>query len=133
LGAAEGNRGRRGLAHVAAKLSLPALAGLLAILGAAPTEALALVYVASLAGAFADTAATELGPVIGGPALALRGGRFVAIPHGTPGGMSLAGFKVAVLASLSVALGGLAGGLLGTAAAVWTAAISGFLASALES
>jgi len=133
LGAAEGNRGRRGLAHVAAKLSLPALAGALAILDAAPTQALALVYVASLAGAFADTAATELGPVIGGPALALRGGRLVSIPHGTPGGMSLAGFKAAALASLAVALGGLVAGLFGTAGAVWTAALAGFLASALES
>src|SRR5712675_675237 len=47
LGAAEGNRGRRGLAHVAAKLSIPALAGALAILGAAPAGILALVYVAS--------------------------------------------------------------------------------------
>jgi len=133
LGAAEGDRGRRGLAHVAAKLSLPALAGVLAILGTMPTQALALVYVASLAGAFADTAATELGPVIGGPALGLRGGRLVSIPHGTPGGMSLAGLKAAALAALAVALGGLAAGLLGTTGAIWTAAVAGFLASVLES
>jgi uncharacterized protein (TIGR00297 family) len=133
LGAAEGNRGRRGPAHVAAKLSLPALAATLAILGLAPLPALTLVYVASLAGAFADTAATEIGPLFGGPVLKFRGGRLEAIPHGTPGGMSLAGFKVAGLASLAVALGALAVGLLGTNGAIACVTVAGFLACVLES
>lgn len=133
LGAAEGNRGRRGPAHVAAKLSLPALAALGAILGLAPVPALALVYVASLAGAFADTAATEIGPLFEGPALKLRGGRLVASPHGTPGAMSLAGLEVAGLASLAVALGALAVGLLGTTVAVSIVTVAGLLACALES
>jgi len=132
LGAAEGNLGRRGAAHVAAKLSLPALAGVLALLAAAPLPALALAYVSSLAGAFADTAATELGPLLGGPALALRGGRILSVPHGTPGGMSAAGFAASAIAAIAVAVGGLAAGLL-MAPEAWCAAGAGFLASVLES
>ena len=132
LGAAEGNRGRRSAAHVLAKLSLPALAGALALFGMAPVSALALAYVASLAGAFADTAATELGPVLGGPALAFRGGRVVSAPHGTPGGMSAAGFAASALAAIAVAIGGRAGGLL-TWPEAWCAAAAGFLAGVLES
>jgi uncharacterized membrane protein len=93
---------------------------------------LALVYVASLAGAFADTAATELGPLLGGPALAIRGVRIVSIPHGTPGGMSAAGFAASALAALSVALGGMVSGLV-TGPEAWCAAAAGFLAGALES
>jgi uncharacterized protein (TIGR00297 family) len=132
LGAAEANRGQRRAAHVAAKLSLPALAGVLALVRAAPMPVLALVYVASLAGAFADTAATELGPLLGGPALAIRGVRIVSIPHGTPGGMSAAGFAASALAALSVALGGMVSGLV-TGPEAWCAAAAGFLAGALES
>jgi uncharacterized membrane protein len=59
IGTAEADRGRRGVPHVAAKLSLPALASALALFQAAPVPVLVLVYVASLAGAFADTAATR--------------------------------------------------------------------------
>ena len=133
IGAAQADRGRRGTAHVLAKLSLPALAGALALLGAAPERALALVYVASLAGAFADTAATELGPVLGGPAFALRGARPRVIAHGTPGGMSAAGFAASAAGALAVALGALATRLLGASPEAWVAAAAGFLASASES
>jgi uncharacterized membrane protein len=133
MGAAEPDQGRRGAAHVAAKLSLPAATGLLALLGAAPERALALVYAASLAGAFADTAATELGPVIGGPAFGLRGGRITGLPHGTPGGMSVAGFGAAAGAAAAVAGGAWSVRLLDSAPAAGIAAGAGFLASALES
>jgi len=133
LGTAEGNRGRRGPAHVAAKLSLPALASALAILGAAPLSILTLSYVATLAGAFADTAATELGPVIGGPAVAFHGGMLRSMPHGTTGGMSLAGFAASAAAAITVAMGALARGLFASPSAVWVAAAAGFLASVLES
>ena len=132
LGAAEGDRGRRGAAHVAAKLALPALAGALAIVDAAPLDALALLYVASLAGAFADTAATELGPVLGGPAFAVRAGSVAAVPHGTPGGMSAAGFAVSAVAALAVATAALGVRLLGLSLAC-SAAAAGFLAATLES
>jgi len=133
IGAAEGDRGRRGASHVAAKLSLPAVAAALALFGLAPGRALALVYVASLAGAFADTAATELGPVIGGPAFGLRGGRVVVLAHGTPGGMSLAGFAAAAAAAWAVAWSAWSVGLLDAASVAYVAAGSGFLASVLES
>jgi uncharacterized protein (TIGR00297 family) len=133
LGAAEGDRGRRGLPHVAAKLSLPALAGALAVFHAAPQESLAIVYVASLAGAFADTAATEAGPLLGGPVFGLRGVRPVRLAHGAPGGMSLAGFLAAALAAFAVGAGAHAVSVLESASAAWVAAGAGFVASTLES
>lgn len=130
LGAAEADRGRRGVLHVAAKLSLPSLAAALALFRAGPAEALALVYVASLAGAFADTAATELGPLLGGRVLALRGGRMVALPHGAAGGMSGGGLIAGVAASCAVALSASWARVLDA----WgVAAAAGFLASVLES
>ena len=133
LGAAQANRGRRGIPHVAAKLSVPALAGALAFLHAAPGSILALVYVASLAGAFADTAATEAGPLLGGRAFGLRGGGLAALPHGVPGGMSVGGFLAAALAAFAVAAGAHAVRLLDSAPTAWIAAGAGFLASVLES
>jgi len=132
LGAAQMDRGRRGARHVAAKLSLPALVSALALLRAAPDGALALVYVAVLAGAFADTAATELGPLMRGGAFGRRGGGLVTLPHGAPGGMSPGGTLASVVAAGAVALGAAGVGLLGSSAA-WTAAAAGFLASVLES
>jgi uncharacterized protein (TIGR00297 family) len=133
IGAAEPDGGRRGVAHVAAKLTLPAAASALALFGAAPERALALVYTASLAGAFADTAATELGPVIGGPAFGFRAGRIAALPHGTPGGMSAAGFAAAAAATLAVAGSAWSVLLLDSIPAAGIAAGAGFLASGLES
>jgi len=133
LGAAEADRGRRGVPHVAAKLSLPALAGALAFFHAAPQGALALVYVASLAGAFADTAATEAGPLLGGRAYAIRGGGIAALPHGAPGGMSAGGFLAAALGAFAVAAGAHSVRLLDTTPTAWTAAGAGFLAGILES
>jgi uncharacterized membrane protein len=133
LGMAEADRGRRGVSHVGAKLSLPALASALTLFRDAPVEALTLVYVATLAGAFADTAATELGPVLGGRAIGLRGARVVALPHGSPGGMSAGGILAAAAAAWTVALGASSVGLLDVSAAAWAAAAAGFLASLLES
>ncbi len=133
IGAAEADQGRRGARHVAAKLSLPAAAAALALFGAAPERALALVYVASLAGAFADTAATELGPVMGGPVFGFRGGRIATFSHGVPGGMSAAGFLASAAATWAVAWGAWSVGLLDAAPAAGVAAASGFLASGLES
>ncbi len=132
IGAAEPDRGRRGIAHVLAKLSLPSAACALALFRAAPQGALALVYVASLAGAFADTAATELGPLLGGRALGLRAGRLAALQHGAPGGMSAGGFLAGAAAAGAVALCASWVRLLGLAPAV-AAAVAGFLASVLES
>ena len=132
IGAAEGNRGRRGIGHVAAKLSGPALAGALALLGLASGSMMALVFAAAIAGAFADTAATELGPILGGPAFVLRAGGLAPAPHGTTGAMSAGGFGASALGALAVALGGFATGLL-DARAAGIAALAGFTAATLES
>jgi uncharacterized protein (TIGR00297 family) len=133
LGAAEPDQGRRGARHVLAKLSLPAAASAMALFRAAPPEILALVYVASLAGAFADTAATEIGPLTGGRALGFRGWRLVPVPHGAPGGMSPGGILTAAAAAGMVAASAFGVGLLDTASATWTAGAAGFLASLFES
>ncbi len=133
LGAAERDRGRRGAKNALAKLFLPALAGGLAILRAAPLEALALIVAASLAGAFADTAATELGPLAGGRVLGLKGGRFTRLAHGAPGGMSAAGLAAAAVSSALIGLLALGVGLLRSPAGAGIVAASGTLASLLES
>lgn len=132
-GAAEPNQGRRDVRHVAAKLSLPALLGALALLGIAPARSLALAYTASLAGAFADTAATEVGPLTGGRAFGVRGFRLVPLPHGVSGGMSGGGIFAAAAAALLVAFGSLGVHLLDSAPQAWIAAAAGFLASLVES
>ena len=132
LGAAENDRGRRSVRSVAAKLAIPAVAGALALFGAAPQRTLVLVYVSALAGAFADTAATELGPVLGGRVLGLRRFRVVALTHGAPGGVSGAGLLAGSASALLTAITALGVGLL-PATAAWMAAGAGFLASVLES
>jgi len=132
IGAAEGDRGRRGVPHVAAKLSLPALASALALFHAAPESLLTLVYVAALAGAFADTAATEVGPLLWRRVLGVRRATLVTLPHGAPGGMSAGGLLASCAAACAVALGASSVGLVAMAPA-WIAAGAGFLASILES
>lgn len=109
LGSAEGNRGMRDWGHVAAKLGVPAL---LAIAGAATEgrDLLRLAYAASLAGAFADTAATETGPLAGGAAFAVARGWPRRVAHGAPGAMSAAGLAAAAIAAATLAaIAGIAG------------------------
>lgn len=133
LHAAERDRGRRSAAHVAAKLGVPALLG--AAAAAAPSMAPVLGggAAAALAAAFADTAATETGPLAGGPVYRLRGGRVERAAHGAPGGVSAAGLAAGAAAAL--ALGALAGAArLGPAeGAPFTAAGAGFVAALIES
>ena len=133
LGVAENNLGRRGVSHVIAKLSLPALAGALATQDLVPRSALALVFSAVLAGAFADTASTELGPLARGRVWGLRGFRLVSLPHGAPGGMSGAGLFAAGVCSAAVALSARYAGLLAGQSAIYAAAGSGLIASVIES
>ena len=133
LGAAERNRGQRGVSHVVAKLGLPAVFGAVALAGVAPHAAISVAYVAALAGAFADTAATELGPLGPRAAFLLRGFRAEAVPHGSPGAVSLAGLSAAVLASGTLAWSALASGVLERAAFAWLASAAGFAAAFLES
>jgi uncharacterized protein (TIGR00297 family) len=131
IGSAEPNRGRRDPRHVAAKLGLPALLGL-AALATREHRLLDVAYVAALAGAFADTAATEVGPLGRGRALVLEGGRFRSVEHGTPGGMSAAGIGSAALGAAMVSVAAAASGLVEPAGAL-LAGISGWIATVVES
>jgi len=132
-GAAEPNQGRRDQRHVAAKLALPALAGALAVLGGGSTPTLALILTASLAAAFADTAATEAGPLTGGHAYGVHGTRLVSLPHGAPGGMSPGGFVAAAAAAILLSAGAWLAGLAGSPFEASVAAGAGFIACVLES
>ena len=131
-GMAEPNRGRRGVRHVAAKLGLPALVAAAAILDR-PSEALRLAYVAALAGAFADTAGTEAGPLWRGPVVAWRGGRLARVAHGATGGISLAGLVASGIGAIAVALAGWRSGLLPSTTALAIAVGAGWIASLTES
>jgi uncharacterized membrane protein len=134
-GLAEQNRGRRGAVHVAAKLGLPALLGLAGLLDRShPShgELLRLAYTSALAGAFADTAATEVGPLVRGPAFALRGAALERVPHGTPGAMSTAGLVAAALGALATTAAASITSLIPPAALPLSAG-AGFGAAILES
>jgi uncharacterized membrane protein len=134
-GAAEAHRGRRGIANVGAKLGLPALlgaAGLLVDPASGAAELFRAMYSAALAAAFADTAATEVGPIARGPAWALRGLRPSRVEHGTPGGVSLAGIATSIVAAALVGWAASRSELI--PAALWPlTASSGVVATWLES
>jgi uncharacterized protein (TIGR00297 family) len=132
-GMMEADRGRRGARHVAAKLGLPALCGALALLRPPPAEWLGLAYTATLSGAFADTAATEAGPLGGSTVLAIRRGRIRRVPHGEPGGVSGLGLAAGALGAAGVAATAWLVGLLPGGRAAVVAAATGFAASVLES
>jgi len=131
-GSAEPNQGRRGGLHVAAKLGIPALLGVAGIFGGSGPP-LSFAYAAALAGALADTSGTEVGPLGGGPAIELQGGRLRRVPHGTPGGMSGAGLLAGAAGAAAVAVGSSFSGLIAGAAGVAVVAAAGFGASLLES
>jgi uncharacterized protein (TIGR00297 family) len=130
-GAAEENLGRRRLGHVVAKLGVPAILGALGmVLGGG--RALPLGYASAIAAAFADTSATEVGPLAPGGAIALRGLSFRRVPHGTPGGVSVGGLAASALAAAAVAGSATMSGLIAGPQA-WIAAGAGFGAACLES
>ncbi len=131
-GAAEPNQGRRGGRHVAAKLGVPALLGLAGVFGAGGPP-FSLAYAAALAGALADTSGTEVGPLGGGVALGIQGGRLRRLPHGTPGAMSAAGLLAAAAGAAAVAFGSSVSGLIAGVTAAGVVAAAGFGASLLES
>ena len=132
IGAAEASGGRRGIGNVLAKLGLPALLGAGAILdfsGRGPTIA----YAAALAGAFADTAATEVGPLGGGAVYGFGADGFGRLRHGAPGGVSLLGLGASLAGAAAVAGAGLVSGMLDGAAAGGIVTATGFVAALLES
>ena len=131
-GIAEPAGGRRGTLHVVAKLGLPALLGVVGLLGGfgqGPSVA----YAAALAGALADTSATEVGPLAGGSVFGFRGSAFARLRHGSPGGMSVAGLAASMAGSAVVAWSALLSGLIDSAATAGIVGAAGFGASVLES
>jgi uncharacterized membrane protein len=132
-GLAEANRGRRGAVHVLAKLALPALLGVAALLRVFDPGPLRLAFTASLAGAFADTAGTEVGPLAGGSTFGLRGLVPATLPHGTPGAVSATGLLAGAGAAAVVSGAALLFGVVTTSAAAIVAALAGFVASVTES
>ncbi len=132
VGAEEGNKGKRGVPHVAAKLGLPALLGVLGMLGL-DARLLSVAYAAALAAAMADTAATELGPLAGGPVVRFRGLRLERATHGTVGGMSLAGVAAAACGAFLIGWSAASVGLIPRGADIGLVAASGLLAAMMES
>lgn len=111
LGIAEGDAGRRGLGNVAAKGAVVFVAALLTPF--ADPVLCAVMAVAALAGALADTAGSELGKAFGRRALTLT--RLQPVPPGTAGAVSLPGTVATVLGGAGVgalawSLGVLSGG-----------------------
>ena len=93
-GTAQADRGRRGVAHVAANCLVPVA---LLVLGS-PAAA----FAAALGAALADTLGTEVGSLFGrDPRSPLT---FDPVPPGTPGGVSLAGTGAALGGACMMAL-----------------------------
>lgn len=132
-GAAEANRGRRGVANVLAKLGIPAALGLVAAASVELRAWCALAAAGSLAGAFADTAATEVGPLLPGPVVRWSGGRFSGAAHGALGGVSVGGLLAGAAAAAAVALAAWRFGVIATGAMAGAAAAAGFVACIVES
>lgn len=132
-GAAERNRGRRGIANVLAKLGIPAGLGLVAATSVGSLGWCAVAATGALAGAFADTAATEVGPLLPGPVVQWSGGRPSRVKHGTPGGVTLGGLLAGAAAAAAVAITAWRFGVVETGAACAATATAGFAAGIIES
>jgi uncharacterized membrane protein len=133
LGAAESNRGRRDASHVLMKLGLPSALAAAALVRPEAAALLQLLAIAAIAGAFADTAATEIGSLAPGGAVRLRGARLVPARHGETGAVSAAGLAAAAGAALLLAGTARLTGVLASTADVPAAAVAGLLATLLES
>ena len=131
--AAEANRGRRSASQVLAKLAVPALLGGAAAFWRESEAWLAVVTTACLASVFADTAATEIGPLGRGPVVRWSGFRLVRTSHGSVGGMSLAGIAGGAVAAATLALLAHVVGLVQDPAKAAVAASAGFMATGIES
>lgn len=131
-GVAERRKGQRGAAEVLAKGGV-LLVLVLQGLGAKLTEGAVVSWAvaATLAAAWADTWGSELGGLWGRRVFRLPDG--VAVPAGTPGGVSAVGL-VASLAGASLTAGlGVALGLVPMGPWVGFVAVAGFLATLVES
>ena len=131
--AAEADRGRRSAAHVAAKLGVPALLGLAAAIMPRFAPVAGAGVVAALAAAFADTAATETGPLAGGAVYRLRAGRIARAAHGEPGGVSAAGLLAGAAAAILLAALARVAGVVTAPPGPYAAGAVGFFATLVES
>lgn len=99
LGIAEGDGGRRAAGNVIAKGAVVCVAALLTPF--ADPRLCAVMAVAALAAALADTAGSELGKAFRGRTYTVRGWKHV--PPGTPGAVSLPGTVATLLGGLGMA------------------------------
>jgi uncharacterized protein (TIGR00297 family) len=132
-GSAEANQGRRSASQVLAKLAVPALLGVVATVTGDGGEWLVIAATASLAGAFADTTATEIGPLGRGPVVRWKGFRLERAAPGSVGGMSVAGLVAGAGASAVLAIVAWAVGLARSPASAGTVAFAGVAAAGIES
>jgi uncharacterized protein (TIGR00297 family) len=130
LGVAEDKRGRNA-AQVAANLGVAGLAAAVALGHRLPGTWYAVVVVAALAEATADTLASELGEVLGGPPLLITTLRRVA--PGTDGAISLAGTVAGTSGAVVVVLVAVStfGLRLGDALAAGLGAVGGLFVDSL--
>jgi uncharacterized protein (TIGR00297 family) len=130
LGVAEDKRGRNA-AQVAANLGVAGLAAAVALGHRLPGTWYAVVAVAALAEATADTLASELGEVLGGPPLLITTLRRVA--PGTDGAISLAGTVAGASGAVVVVLVAVStlGLKLGDALAAGLGAVGGLFVDSL--
>ena len=101
-GVAQADRGRRGAAHVAANVGVPAA---LLLLGVRP-----IAYVAALAAALADTLGTEIGVLLGRRPFSLL--RFSRRSAGEPGAVSGAGIAGGAVGAAIIGVVASAAGLI---------------------
>jgi uncharacterized membrane protein len=132
MAVAEPNEGRRGARHVAAKLAIPAVLAIVAV-SAGLVRELSVAFASALAGALADTAGTEVGPLGRGPAFGLRRGGLVRLEHGSVGAVSAVGLAATAAASAAVAATAIASSLIEGVRLGALVAAAGFGAAALES
>ncbi|MGB3633225.1 MAG: DUF92 domain-containing protein [Rubrobacteraceae bacterium] len=129
-GTAESGGGRRGAKNALANAGVAVACALFAALTPYP-EAFATAFVASLGAAFADTAESEVGQLLGGhPRLITN---FRRVPPGTDGAVSFAGTLAGVSAALLTATLGYALGLFDGTTTLGVVALAGFLGTVADS
>jgi len=132
-GIAQPDGGRRAGRHVWGK-GFAAFAAAAASIFLDRKEPAMLAYTAALAGSLCDTTSTELGKLCRGDAVLLPS--LERVPHGTTGGVSLAGSALGLLAAIVIGVEALALGLVnpwGAVSAVFAAAVAAHLESWLAS
>lgn len=129
-GTAQEAGGRRGARNAAANTLVAVVCAILAALTPSGTP-FAAAFVAALGAAFADTAESEVGQLLGGRPRLITNLRPVAA--GTDGAISLSGTAAGGAAAVLTALLGLALGLLPGLGAALVAAIAGFAGTIVDS